>query len=264
MAEAKTGSPSGPVLDVRGVTLTFGGVHALEAVDLSVDDQVICGLVGPNGAGKTSLFNCISGYYRPTAGSIHVLGVDALAAAPHKLAALGVARTFQHPVLQAEDSVLDNVLVGGHTRLRGNPLAYALSLPTVRREERRVRERALELLSYMSLTDVAHLEAAELAYGTLKRVELARALLSEPRLLLLDEPAAGLTHEEVHELGALIARVRSDFTLAVLIVEHHMGLISAITDKVVALVEGRKVAEGTAAQVQSDPVVVQAYLGAPA
>ena len=261
--------PAGPeaaparVLDVRGVTLTFGGVHALEQVDLSVDDRVICGLVGPNGAGKTSLFNCINGYYRPSAGSVHVLGVDALAVAPHRLADLGVARTFQHPVLQLDDTVLDNVLVGAHTALRGDPLSYALRLPHVRRREQEARNRALHLLEQLSLGPVADLPASDLPYGSLKRIEIARALMTGPRLLLLDEPAAGLTHDEVRALGDVIAGVRSDFGLAVLVVEHHMGLISAITDKVVALVEGRKVAEGTAAQVQAHPVVVQAYLGAP-
>ena len=255
-----TGSGS-RVLEVLGVTLTFGGVHALEQVDLTVDDRIVCGLVGPNGAGKTSLFNCINGYYRPSAGSIRVLDVDALAVPPHRLAEHGVARTFQHPVLQLDDSVLDNVLVGAHTALRGDPVSYALALPHVRRREREARRRALDLLDHLSLGHVAHLAASELPYGSLKRIEIARALMTGPRLLLLDEPAAGLTHDEVRELGEVIAQVRSDFGLAVLVVEHHMGLIAAITDKVVALVEGRKVAEGTAAQVQSHPVVVQAYLG---
>lgn len=249
-------------LDVRGLSLSFGGVRALSSVDLSVADQVVCGLVGPNGAGKTCLFNCVSGIYRPSAGSVHVSGVDVLGLAPHKLAALGVSRTFQHPALQADATVLDNVLVGAHPRMRGDPLSLALRLPWARRPEQRTRQRARELLDALSLGPHARVRAGELPHGTRKRVELARALMAEPSLLLLDEPASGLPHREVEELGALIRRTRDAFRVTILLVEHHMKLISTVSDHVVALVEGHKVAEGSAAEVQRHPVVVEAYLGA--
>ncbi len=257
-----TDSPaSRTVLDVRDVSLRFGGVRALHEVDMDVETRSICGLVGPNGAGKTSLFNCISGYYRPSAGSIRISGRDVLVISPHELAGLGVARTFQHPILQVSESVLTNVLVGGHLQLHEGVLAHLFALPSTGRAERRLRTRALELLDYLSLGAVTGSPAGDLPYGSQKRVEIARALLSDPHLLLLDEPASGLPHQEVGELGAVIARLRDDLSLTILIVEHHMGLISAITDKVVVLVEGEKIAEGTAAHVQSNPAVISAYLG---
>lgn len=253
-----------PLLSVEGLSLRFGGVEALADVDLAVDAGQICGLVGPNGAGKTSLFNCVCGLYRPTAGTIRLEGTDITDVAPHRLAALGVARTFQHPVLRAEATVLENVLLGGHSTLSGGPFAHALRLPGVRRSERELEGRARELLASLEIEHLAGVEAGELSYGSMKRVELARALLVSPKLLLLDELASGLVHEEVMALAGAITRIREERGVGVLLVEHHMGIVSAITDKVVALVQGRKVAEGTAREVQQDAVVVEAYLGAPA
>jgi branched-chain amino acid transport system ATP-binding protein len=222
---------------------------------------MVCGLVGPNGAGKTSLFNCVSGIYRPNDGTILIGGTDVLQVPPHRLAELGVSRTFQHAWLDPVATVLDNVLVGGHTRVRGGPLSLALRLPFVRRDEAGLRRRALELLESLGLADAAHRSAGTLPFAVAKRVEMARALLAEPRLLMLDEPAGGVSHAEVDALADMILRLRAQLELTILLVEHHMGLVSAVTDRVVALVEGRKVAEGTAAEVREHPTVVEAYLG---
>ena len=261
----ETGQHPAPVLlDVRGLSLTFGGLRALDGVDLTVAGGEICGLVGPNGAGKTSLFNCVSGLYRPSAGTVLVDGTDVLRTAPHRLAGLGLARTFQHPVLQPDATVLANVLLGGHTRLPARLVGYAVRWPGARRAERELAAEARETLGWLGIAELAGEPAGSLPYGAMKRVELARALLAHPRLLLLDELASGLVHEEVHALGEVIRRLRSEREVSVLLVEHHMGLVAAICDKVVVLVQGRKVAEGSAAEIQRDPVVVEAYLGSAA
>jgi branched-chain amino acid transport system ATP-binding protein len=248
-------------LHVQDLTLTFGGLRVLDRVGMTVDRGTVCGLVGPNGAGKTSLFNCVSGHYRPDSGSVLVDGADALQSPPHRLTALGVARTFQHPWVDPAATVLDNVLVGGHTRVRGVPVSLALRLPFVRHDEARLRRRAVELLDWLDLARAAGRPAGSLPFGSAKRVEIARALLAEPRLLMLDEPASGVAHQDVDALAGLVLRLRGELGLTVVLVEHHMGMVSAVTDKVVALVEGRKVAEGTAEQVRQDPAVVEAYLG---
>lgn len=238
----------------------------LTDVSFDVKADSICGLVGPNGAGKTSLFNCITGSYVPVGGEVYFDAPQAgmtelLRLPPHKLAALGVARTFQHPTLDPLATAFDNALCGGHVHLRGNALSLALGLASVRRDERNLRERARGIMDDLGLSRWSEVPAGDLPYALQKRVELARALLSQPRLLLLDEPAGGLPHGEVDELQALLRRLRERFDLTMLLVEHHMGLISKLTDKVVVLVEGRVVLEGSAAEVQQHPVVVEAYLG---
>ena len=248
-------------LTLNEVNLRFGGVRVHEDVGFTVEPGQIFGLVGPNGAGKTSLFNCISGHYRPTSGSITIDGTEILGTRPSSLAALGLARTFQHPALQLHSSVLENVLLGGHSRLPGGPVAWSLRLPPTPRAERDLRGEARDLLERNGLGWAAALPADELSHGPHKGIELCRALISRPRLLLLDEPAAGLSHGEVEQFIATIRRLRDEDDITVVIVEHHMGLISALTDRVVVLDHGRKLMEGTAAEAQSDPRVIEAYIG---
>jgi len=249
-------------LTLRDVNLRFGGIVVLEDVGFQVEPGEIFGLVGPNGAGKTSLFNCISGHYRPTSGSITIDETETRSLPGSQLAkAVGLARTFQHPALRLDSTVLENVLVGAHSWLPGGPLEWSLRLPRVVRVEREARAEARELLERLGLGWAADRAVDELSHGLHKGVELARALLSRPRLLLLDEPAAGLSHAEVENFITAVRGIRTDFDLTVIIVEHHMGVISALTDRVVVLDHGRKLMEGTAAQAQADPRVIEAYLG---
>ena len=249
------------MLAVTDVTVRFGGVVALDGASFSIRRGQICGLIGPNGAGKTTLFNVVSRLYEPSHGTVAFDGHDLLALAPHQIAGVGVARTFQNLGLFPALTVLDNVMVGAHHRTRAGFVTGALRLPGVAREERATRQRALDLLERLDLGQVARRPAAGLPYGTLKRVEIARALAAGPVLLLLDEPASGLTHAEVDELGDVILRIRAELDLTVLLVEHHMSLVMRVSDHVVALDLGRTIAEGAPATVASDPAVIEAYLG---
>ena len=248
-------------LTVRDVSLHFGGINVLDKVSIDIAAGQVVGLVGPNGAGKTSLFNCISGHYQPNSGSISIDGVEALHTPAWRMARLGLARTFQHPALRLDATVLENVMLGAHSWLPGGAASWSLRLPETRKRERLARDEALGLLERTGLGWAAEVHADELSHGLHKGVELCRALLSRPQLLLLDEPAAGLSHEEVERFIATIRQVRADFDLTVVIVEHHMGLISALADRLVVLDHGAKLMEGTAAEAQSDPRVVEAYLG---
>ena len=253
--------PKDAALTVTDLVVRFGGVTALAGVSFTVPRGKVCGLIGPNGAGKTTLFDCVSRLTRPKSGRIDLAGRDLLALPAHRVAELGVARTFQHLGLVPSLSVRENVMLGAQGAGIGF-LPAALRLPGVRSRERQLRERADAVLDQLALAGIAARPAAGLPYGTLKRIELARALAAEPDLLMLDEPASGLSHEEVDELAGLIEDVRADMT--VLLVEHHMGMVMRLSDTVVVLDFGRVVATGTPAQVREDPAVLAAYLGTPA
>jgi len=249
------------VLEVSDVVLRFGGVTALDRVSLTVADNEICGLIGPNGAGKTSLFNCVTRVYRPTEGAIRFDGADMLALRRDQIVRSGVTRTFQNLALFSTMTVMENTMVGAHSRATPHLFTSSIGWPAGRKATKQLASEAWFVLQELDLTDVAHHRAHGLPFGTLKRVELARALMGRPRLLLLDEPAGGLTHAEVNDLGQLIVRLRRDFGFSALLVEHHMGLVMGISDHVVAMDFGRTIADGSPGEVQRSPEVVASYLG---
>jgi branched-chain amino acid transport system ATP-binding protein len=259
MRDGRPAPPGVPLLAVRGVSVRFGGIVALDTVSFEIRRGEILGLIGPNGAGKTTLFNCLSRLYNPSAGDILFEGASILGRPAHRIAELGIGRTFQSVALFRRQSVLDNVMIGGHCRGSSDFVSDALHL--LRPADRALERRAHEMLASLELDDVARVPAASLPFGTQKRVELARALMSEPKLLLLDEPAGGLNHDEVHALGRLIRQIRDAHGVTILLVEHHMGLVMSISDTVVVLNFGRKLAEGTPDNVSRDPEVIRAYLG---
>jgi branched-chain amino acid transport system ATP-binding protein len=248
-------------LALHELCLNFGGLRAVDRVSFSIETGAVHGLIGPNGAGKTTVFNCVTGFYRPTSGAIRFGERDITGLRPDRIARLGIARTFQNVQLFRSLSALDNVLVAKHSHMRTSVFAEGLTLPFVRRQERQVRDKADEVMAFLGLTDIQRQPAGNLPLGSQKRLELVRALALEPTLLLLDEPASGLNTSETQALADLLLAVRDRFALTILLVEHDVGLVMNICESITVLNFGRKIAEGTPREVQNAPEVVKAYLG---
>ncbi|MBC7342457.1 MAG: ABC transporter ATP-binding protein [Clostridia bacterium] len=249
------------VLELRQVCKYFGGLAALEKLDLSVEEGELVGLIGPNGAGKTTVFNLITGLYRPTSGEIKFYGRNLIGLAPHQITALGIARTFQNIRLFSEMTVLNNVKIGMHWHSRYGVATSILRLPTWSRKEKEIAEKSEELLSIFGLISKKDELAKNLPYGQQRRLEIARALACRPKLLLLDEPAAGMNPQETQELVKLIRWLRDEFNLTILLIEHDMSLVMGVCQRIYVLDYGRRIAVGTPEEVRTDPRVIQAYLG---
>jgi branched-chain amino acid transport system ATP-binding protein len=248
------------MLSIHNLSKSFGGVHAVQDVSFSIKEGAIHSVIGPNGAGKTTLFNLITGVYTPSSGQIMLRGENVAGLAPDQLARRGMSRTFQNLQVCMNMTALDNVMVGAHLRLNQNLFAALLRLPSVRRLDARCRDEAAALMEFVGLTRHIDDEAGEMSYGALKRLEIARALAAHPKVLLLDEPAAGLNHTETGEIEALIRKVAQS-GVTVVLVEHDMKLVMNLSDHILVLDYGKKLAEGTAAEVRANPDVVAAYLG---
>ncbi|WP_271411422.1 high-affinity branched-chain amino acid ABC transporter ATP-binding protein LivG [Pseudomonas sp. Q1-7] len=252
---------SRPILEVSGLTMRFGGLLAVNGVGLSVQEKQVVSMIGPNGAGKTTVFNCLTGFYQPTSGSIRLDGEQIEALPGHKIAHKGVVRTFQNVRLFKEMTAVENLLVAQHRHLNTNFLAGLLKTPGFRKSEREAMEYAAQWLEKVNLTDVANRPAGTLAYGQQRRLEIARCMMTRPRILMLDEPAAGLNPKETDDLKALIAMLRNEHNVTVLLIEHDMKLVMSISDHIYVINQGTPLADGTPEQIRNNPDVIKAYLG---
>ena len=250
-----------PVLDVRNLGIDFGGLTAVDSFNISIGPTEIAGLIGPNGAGKTTIFNLLTSVYQPTRGSILIGGIDTKGMTTHKVNKLGIARTFQNIRLFSEMTALDNVKVGMHNQIKCSFLSSLLHLPAYRKAEEKANAKALELLDFMGLKDVADVKAGSLPYGVQRRLEIVRALATNPSIILLDEPAAGMNPSETTELMHQIRRIRDTFHIAIFLIEHDMNLVMNVCETIAVVNYGRIIAKGTPEQIREDPAVIEAYLG---
>lgn len=249
------------ILEVKKLTLRFGGLTAVNNLSFDIEENSIISLIGPNGAGKTSAFNCLTGFYKATEGEIIFQGKNIVREKPHKITKLGMGRTFQNLRLFKDMTVLENAMSGMHSRTHAGVIGAILRPLRQIKEEERIRQVAEDCLDFVGILDKKDRLARNLAYGDQRRVEWARALATQPKLLLLDEPAAGLNHDEKEQLVALIRRIRSDLHVTVLLIEHDMGLVMKVSEKIVVIDYGQKIAQGTADEVKNNPRVIEAYLG---
>ncbi|MDH0200493.1 high-affinity branched-chain amino acid ABC transporter ATP-binding protein LivG [Comamonas aquatica] len=253
--------PSSHLLDVKDLSMRFGGLLAVDGVSLELGEKQILAIIGPNGAGKTTVFNCISGFYNPTGGSILLQNASIAGLGSHTVARKGVVRTFQNVRLFKKMTVLENLLVAQHQKNRASVLAGLFNTPSFRRQEAESIERSLHWLDYMGLRDFANREAGNLAYGHQRRLEIARCMITEPKVLMLDEPAAGLNPQEKLDLQALIRQLREQYGVAILLIEHDMGLVMGVSERITVMEYGKPIAHGTPEEVRNNERVIKAYLG---